>query len=99
MPYGTGGSALARAVLLSLSAESRQRLAVPMKQTLQTKMPHMFAIKILDKLPGLFKPLRYLYHCARCKRSFIVNDRRRGALRPIADGIMRLSRHEVAARA
>lgn len=70
-----------------------------MKQTLQTKMPHIFAIKVLDKLPGLFKPHRYLYHCARCKWSFIVNDGRRGALRPIADGIMPLSRDEVVARA
>ena len=70
-----------------------------MKQTSQTKMPHMFAIKVLDKLPGLFKPRRYLYHCVRCKWSFIVNDGRRGALRPIADGIMPLSRDEVVARA
>ena len=39
---------------------------------------HVFAIKILDKLPGLFKPHRYLYHCARCKWSFVVNDGRSG---------------------
>ena len=54
------------------------------KQATDMKMPHLFAIKVLDKLPGLFKPRRYLYHCARCKWSFVVNDGRRGALRPIA---------------
>jgi hypothetical protein len=48
---------------------------------------HIFAIKILDKLPGLFKPHRYLYHCARCKWSFVVNDGRSGVITPVdADG-------------
>jgi len=70
-----------------------------MKQTLQTRMPHLFAIKVLDKLPGLFKPHRYLYHCARCKWSFVVNDGRRGALRPIAENGVPLTRDEVVARA
>jgi hypothetical protein len=46
---------------------------------------HMFAIKMLDRLPGLFKPNRYLYHCARCKWSFIVNDGRRGVITPVDD--------------
>jgi len=44
---------------------------------------HIFAIKILDKLPGLFKPHRYLYHCARCKWSFVVNDGRSGVITPV----------------
>ena len=70
-----------------------------MKQTLQMKMPHLFAIKVLDKLPGLFKPHRYLYHCVRCKWSFVVNDGRRGALRPIPENGTPLSRDEVVARA
>lgn len=70
-----------------------------MKQTTKVAMPHMFAIKVLDKLPGLFKPRRYLYHCARCKWSFVVNDGRRGALRPISDDGMPLTRDEVVARA
>ena len=70
-----------------------------MKQTMQTKTPHLFAIKTLDKLPGLFKPRRYLYHCVRCKWSFVVNDGRRGALRPISENGAPLTSEEVAARA
>ena len=70
-----------------------------MKQITKAAMPHMFAIKVLDKLPGFFKPHRYLYHCARCKWSFVVNDGRRGALRPISDNGMPLTRDEVIARA
>ena len=70
-----------------------------MKQTLQTRMPHLFAIKVLDKLPGLFKPRRYLYHCVRCKWSFVVNDGRRGALRPLPENGTPLTRDEVVARA
>ena len=70
-----------------------------MKQTTKATMPHMFAIKALDKLPGLFKPRRYLYHCARCKWSFVVNDGRRGALRPISEDGSPLTRDEVVARA
>jgi hypothetical protein len=70
-----------------------------MKQTMQMKTPHLFAIKVLDKLPGLFKPHRYLYHCVRCKWSFVVNDGRRGALRPIPENGTPLTRDEVVARA
>ena len=70
-----------------------------MKQRGEISFPHIFTVRALDKLPGLFKPRRYLYHCARCKWSFIVNDGRRGALSPIADGIRPLSRDEAAARA
>ena len=70
-----------------------------MKQTMQMKTPHLFAIKVLDKLPGFFKPHRYLYHCVRCKWSFVVNDGRRGALRPIAEEGTTLTRDEVVARA
>ena len=70
-----------------------------MKQTMQMKTPHLYAIKVLDKLPGFFKPRRYLYHCVRCKWSFVVNDGRRGALRPIAEEGTTLTRDEVVARA
>jgi hypothetical protein len=70
-----------------------------MTQTKPMRMPHLFAVKALDKLPGLFKPRRYLYHCARCKWSFVVNDGRRGALRPIAEEGVTLTRDEVVARA
>ena len=90
---------MARAVLLGLSEGIRRRLAVPMKRAIEAKTPHLFAIKVLDKLPGLFKPRRYLYHCVRCKWSFVVNDGRRGALRPIPDNGTPLTRDEVVARA
>jgi hypothetical protein len=70
-----------------------------MKQLAKATMPHLFAIKVLDKLPGLFQPHRYLYHCARCRWSFVVNDGRRGALRPIAEDGTKLTREEVVARA
>ena len=70
-----------------------------MKQNAKATTPHLFAIKVLDKLPGLFQPRRYLYHCARCKWSFVVNDGRRGALRPLAEDGSKLTREEVVARA
>src|SRR5277367_349647 len=98
-PCGMGFSALARTVLLLLPDEIRRRPAIPMRQAIPTKTPHLFAIKVLDKLPGIFKPRRYLYHCARCKWSFVVNDGRRGALRPIAEDGRTLTREEVVARA
>jgi hypothetical protein len=98
-PVESGFSALARAVLLVASEEFRRRLGIAMKQHIETRFPHLFSVKVLDKLPGLFKPQRYLYHCARCKWSFVVNDGRRGALRPIAEDGQPLSREEVVARA
>ena len=54
-----------------------------MKTLTSSATKHVFAIQILDKLPGLFKPHRYLYHCARCKWSFVVNDGRSGVLTPV----------------
>jgi hypothetical protein len=58
-----------------------------MKARVSAATKHIFAIKILDKLPGLFKPHRYLYYCARCKWSFVVNDGRSAVITPVdADG-------------
>lgn len=70
-----------------------------MKLRAETTYPHLFSVKVLDKLPGLFKPRRYIYHCARCKWTFILNDGRRGTLRPVADGIKPLTHDEAVARA
>lgn len=56
-----------------------------MKAQMAAATKHVFAIKILDKLPGLFKPNRYLYYCARCKWSFVVNDGRSGVITPVDD--------------
>src|SRR5580658_5054435 len=51
------------------------------------KMPHNYSIQVLGKLPGMFSPKRYLYHCVRCKWSFVINDSRRGAITAVnADG-------------
>ncbi len=41
---------------------------------------HDFVIKSMGRLPGFFKPHRYLYVCMRCKWSFMVNDGRRGVI-------------------
>jgi hypothetical protein len=57
-------------------------------------MGHIFAIRAMEKLPGLFKPRRYLYHCARCKWSFIVNDGRRGLITAVSDKFVALERDE-----
>ena len=62
-------------------------------------MHHIFAIKVLDKLPGLFKPHRYLYHCVRCKWSFVVNDGRRGTITPVDGDGNALARDEALKRA
>lgn len=73
---------------ISLFTLARRLLISPQRQwKMNTAMSattrHMFAIKVLDKLPGLFKPHRYLYHCARCKWSFVVNNGRRGVITPV----------------
>lgn len=61
--------------------------------------PHLFAVKALEKLPGLFKPRRYLYYCARCRWSFIVNDGGRGTLTPLHDNGEPLPHETAVARA
>ena len=70
-----------------------------MKAPMTTAPRHMFAIKVLDKLPGLFKPNRYLYHCARSKWSFVVNDGRRGVITPVDDEGKPLAHDEALQRA
>jgi hypothetical protein len=62
-------------------------------------MRHIFTIRVVDKLPGIFGPRRYLYHCARCKWSFVVNDGRRGVLTPVGDHGEQLAHDEAVARA
>jgi hypothetical protein len=76
MPRRIGLFSLARPLLIPAEATE-------MKTQVSPETKHIFAIKILDKLPGLFKPHRYLYHCARCKWSFVVNDGRSGAINPV----------------
>jgi hypothetical protein len=70
-----------------------------MKQAIAATVRHLFTIKEVGKLPGLFGARRYLYHCARCKWSFVVNDGRRGVLTPIGDHGEQLAHDEAVARA
>ena len=70
-----------------------------MKPAEQQVMRHNFAIKVLDRLPGLFQPHRYLYYCARCKWSFLVNDGGRGVLTPIDSNGRRIDGDEATRRA
>ena len=37
-------------------------------------LPHNFAIWVMGKRPGFFRPQRYMYRCLRCKWAFVVND-------------------------
>ena len=46
---------------------------------------HNFAIWVMGRKPGFFKPQRYMYRCLRCKWAFMVNDERRGSIRVAAD--------------
>jgi hypothetical protein len=46
---------------------------------------HNFAIWVMGKRPGFFKPQRYVYRCLRCKWAFVVNDEYRGSIRVAAD--------------
>jgi hypothetical protein len=46
---------------------------------------HNFAIWVMGKRPGFFKPQRYMYRCLRCKWAFVVNDEYRGSVRVAAD--------------
>jgi len=55
---------------------------------------HNFAIWVMGRRPGWFKPQRYMYRCLRCKWAFIVNDERRGSVRVAADRAGQISREE-----
>jgi hypothetical protein len=46
---------------------------------------HNFAIWVMGRRPGWFKPQRYLYRCLRCKWAFMVNDDHSGSVRIAAD--------------
>ena len=54
---------------------------------IQAKLPlkHNFAIWLMGRRPGWFKPQRYMYRCLRCKWAFVVNDEGRGSLRVAID--------------
>jgi len=48
-------------------------------------LKHNFAIWVMGRRPGWFKPQRYMYRCLRCKWAFVVNDEYRGSIRVAAD--------------
>lgn len=48
-------------------------------------LKHNFAIWVMGRRPGWFKPQRYMYRCLRCKWAFLVNDEYSGSLRVAAD--------------
>ena len=59
---------------------------------------HNFAIWVMGKRPGFFKPQRYMYRCLRCKWAFMVNDDHRGALRVARDDGLAVSAEEAQRR-
>jgi hypothetical protein len=59
---------------------------------------HNFAIWVMGKRPGFFKPQRYMYRCLRCKWTFIVNDDHRGDLRVARDDGVEVSAEEAQRR-
>ena len=63
---------------------------------IRAKLPlkHNFAIWVMGRRPGWFKPQRYMYRCLRCKWSFVINDERRGSVRVAADTAGELTREE-----
>lgn len=55
---------------------------------------HNFAIWMMGRQPGWFKPQRYMYRCLRCKWAFMVNDERSGSVRVATDTAQELSAAE-----
>jgi hypothetical protein len=53
---------------------------------------HNFAIWVMGRRPGWFKPQRYMYRCLRCKWAFVINDEGRGSVRVAADRVGELTR-------
>ena len=56
-----------------------------MKIDAEFSLKHNFAIWVMGRRPGWFKPQRYMYRCLRCKWAFVVNDEYRGSIRVAAD--------------
>ena len=46
---------------------------------------HNFAIWVLGRNPGFWKPQRYMYRCVRCKWTFVINDGKSGVIRAVAN--------------
>ena len=62
------------------------------------RLRHNFAIWVMGKRPGFFKPQRYMYRCLRCKWAFMVNEDHRGDLRVARDDGIEVSAKEAQLR-
>ena len=56
-----------------------------MKVSRNDALRHNFAIWVMGRKPGWFKPQRYMYRCLRCKWAFMVNDDHSGSVRIAAE--------------
>jgi hypothetical protein len=75
-----------------------RRGAIVMSIDAGQSLRHNFAIWVMGRRPGLFKPQRYTYRCLRCKWTFIVNDEYRGSIRVAFDRSGELSAAEAVRR-
>ena len=67
-----------------------------MKVNTNNVLRHNYAIWVMGRRPGWFKPQRYMYRCLRCKWAFMVNDDHSGSVR-VAGDRRRLTRRESSA--
>ena len=65
-----------------------------MKANSNNVLQHNFAIWVMGRRPGWFRPQRYLYRCLRCRWAFVINDERRGSIRCAADRANELTHEE-----
>lgn len=76
---------MAHRMLSKATRGSRLLGSYRMKVNTNTILRHNFAIWVMGRRPGFFKPQRYLYRCLRCKWAFMVNDDHSGSVRVAAD--------------
>jgi hypothetical protein len=69
-----------------------------MKATNNNHLRHNFAIWVMGRRPGFFKPQRYMYRCLRCKWAFMVNDDHSGSVRVAPDEVGALTPSETLRR-
>jgi hypothetical protein len=69
----------------SLTDENRLQGEHQMKVNPNHVLRHNYAIWVMGRRPGWFKPQRYMYRCLRCKWAFMVNDDHSGSLRVAGD--------------
>ncbi len=65
-----------------------------MKVNPNNVLRHNFAIWVMGRRPGWFKPQRHMYRCLRCEWTFMVNDEYSGSVRVAADTMGELTAAE-----